>query len=237
MPQLYTQVIVLRNDGTIPIRASDFEQPIFFRYGCEKVMRGKLLSAQPATLKPSVTSSRSYIQIDPFLLNPTEQITLGVLTAQHCIPVVEYRIANVQNTAVAWRVSQSGIPYKVWDWPVGLLLLGLAGVLFYVQSNSSAFSNVVMPLVRGWELQVVAVLVAVGAISLLDKGATHHRFYDLLPSTVVRLALGVAWMMVVVLLFRRSRPVAAATLSSDKARSSVTTTKEETRSRRHPKNS
>jgi len=77
----YLTVLQLQNDGTVPIRSSDFESPINILFKPKvKLVRAPVVEVFPDWLKPKTQIEESIIEVQPLLLNPDEGLTISVLS-------------------------------------------------------------------------------------------------------------------------------------------------------------
>ena len=77
----FLSVIELVNDGTKPIPSSDFEAPIELRTQVgASVVRASVTSTSPKNLQANLYTEQQSIQVKPLLLNPTDSVTIAVIT-------------------------------------------------------------------------------------------------------------------------------------------------------------
>lgn len=74
-------IFEIRNDGTKPIPASDFESPIDIRLAdSASFVRSRVTRRSPVDLEAEVTTEKQRIGIKPILLNPKDMLTITAIT-------------------------------------------------------------------------------------------------------------------------------------------------------------
>lgn len=82
IPKPYLSVLEIRNTGTKPVIASDFETPLeIITTPPVAVLRVEVNESNPSDLQPSLSASETKLLVQPLLLNPEDSIRLSVLTA------------------------------------------------------------------------------------------------------------------------------------------------------------
>lgn len=78
----YLTVLEIRNDGTRPISASDFEGPMEIKM-LEKIAiaRAQVTLTIPKDLQPTIESSKDVLKLAPLLLNPNDSMIVSIVTS------------------------------------------------------------------------------------------------------------------------------------------------------------
>ena len=95
-----SEFVVIRfiNDGTSPIQKSDFDSDIEVIFSKDtKLYSSKILKTSPKNLKISLINKDSSTIIQPTLINPTDEIILGILISNSREnPNVQARISGIK---------------------------------------------------------------------------------------------------------------------------------------------
>jgi len=96
-------VLKIRNDGSTPIRAADYENDIVILFGeAVQPIRANVVNTQPDWLKPLIDLHKSQINLKPIMLNPEDSITINILTNGFPESITaRSRIAGLKNVLVA----------------------------------------------------------------------------------------------------------------------------------------
>jgi len=125
----------LINDGAKPISSADFESPLELRVSePARVLRARVSSADPPDLKPEIEVAPQLIRLKPMLLNPSDRVTLTVLTTGP-LPVVSPRARIAGVSSVRFKSLQENSGGRV-----GLVISTIAAlggfVLYFVYGAS-----------------------------------------------------------------------------------------------------
>lgn len=78
----FLSTLVLWNDGSKPILASDFELPIELRVGQGmQIVRSSISSVEPNNLKAEIDTDKQSVKLRPLLLNPEDTLTIAIITS------------------------------------------------------------------------------------------------------------------------------------------------------------
>lgn len=98
-------VIEVMNDGSRPIQAADFEEPILISVkNNANIVRGDFSKSFPDDISPILSNQDGIIKIQPLLLNPGDRITLAVVT-ENGEPTfkIKSRILNISEIKIIDR--------------------------------------------------------------------------------------------------------------------------------------
>jgi hypothetical protein len=77
----HLSVLHICNNGSVPIKPDDFDEPFTMSFGDAQVRNHEVLSRRPVpNLHFTIPSSLSQLRIEPTLLNPGDAIAMSVLT-------------------------------------------------------------------------------------------------------------------------------------------------------------
>ena len=177
--RLSVATIELRNSGTLPIVASDFERSfvIMFKNPAD-VLAVTVADKTPPDLDPSILSNLNGISVSPMLLNPGDRFRLTVqLRGDFNEPTVNARISGVSTISrrlfsgadSTWRVFVfivfSIVSTFIYFYSSGFILPGI-----FRRSSLRMSSLVIMPIQQA--LVVVVVLGIASVLSLLSTAKT-----------------------------------------------------------------
>lgn len=111
----YLSTIEVVNSGARPILASDFETPI--ELGIENgaaIVRASVSSTNPVDIKADLTSEKNAVKLKPLLLNPSDSVTISVITKEQ-VPkfAAKARVAGVS------RIVFEDATTKEPSWKIG----------------------------------------------------------------------------------------------------------------------
>lgn len=143
-------VLKVWNPGRVAVKRDDFDEPITFEFGERKVVASDILSMEPANLidtkdiKTFFTLGSESVELQKFLLNPKEEISLKVLLTGPPYKVsgrariVDGKITefNPNNQPVIIRY-RTAITFSV----VALTILVASFVLASISSTSSGSTH------------------------------------------------------------------------------------------------
>jgi hypothetical protein len=90
-------MITIKNSGSEPIRAEDFERPLGFRWeGQAQILTTDLVSARPTSLRPLIKTGASEITLAPLLLNGGDWLQIKALVNESGAHSVDGRIVGVK---------------------------------------------------------------------------------------------------------------------------------------------
>ncbi len=119
----------IANSGSVPINATDFNGPIILLSGDNtNFIDARLISSKPTNINPKILAVDGVINIEPILLNPSDEIqiqAIGVGTTSHVL--VKARIAGVAEVDDLTKTRQDNLYLFSWL----LVLYGLLGVAIY----------------------------------------------------------------------------------------------------------
>jgi len=114
-------IFEIKNDGSKPILAADFESPIEIRLDSEtSFIRSQITDVNPKDIEAIILSESKRILLKPILLNSKDTITINAITSGEP-PAFGYkaRVAGIPNVSVEDNASKK--PNKA---KLALLLLG-----------------------------------------------------------------------------------------------------------------
>lgn len=106
----YLTVLELRNNGSRPIPATDYEDSIqiLVSQGV-KIVRAQVTDVQPKDLQPRSTSDVAALRLSPLLLNPGDLIIFGITTGGGKPTfTVRARVAGISSIPLEDRVTKGG---------------------------------------------------------------------------------------------------------------------------------
>jgi hypothetical protein len=127
----------IRNNGTLPIRASDFEEPLALTFRGHLLASPQINSAQPEMLRPEIALDPPTVKLKPLLLNPGDWFILRVLLADRSIGGAPF---SVMGRIVGVRLIETGI--QIATPPIGNRLRG--GIIFFMIFISLAAASWLM---------------------------------------------------------------------------------------------
>jgi hypothetical protein len=90
-------MITVKNSGSEPIRAEDFERSLGFRWeDPAQVLTADLVSARPTSLRPVIKTGASEIGLEPLLLNGGDWLQIKALVNESGAHSVDGRIVGVK---------------------------------------------------------------------------------------------------------------------------------------------
>ena len=119
VPKPFVSVLQLRNSGSRPVTAAEFEAPIEISVTTPtRIVRAGVASTDPPDLNPTLALASGNMVVHPLLLNPRDSIKLNVLTADSqptfsarsriagitSIPVTESSTAKMVRSALLQEV-------------------------------------------------------------------------------------------------------------------------------------
>lgn len=94
--------LVIKNNGTIPILRSEFDEQISIKVGEKsEVLYAEIASTIPPSLSAKINKKENFITIDPLLLNPDDaiEISLGV-SGENGQPTITGHITGIKNITI-----------------------------------------------------------------------------------------------------------------------------------------
>jgi hypothetical protein len=202
--RLSVATIEIRNSGTLPIVASDFERSFVITFkNPADVLSVTVADKTPPDLDPSVLSNLNGISVSPMLLNPGDRFRITVqLRGDFNEPTINARISGV-STISRRLFSEADSTRRVFA------LIAFTSVSactyfyftgFLVPSISRRSSFVVMPI-----QQALVVLVVLGVASALSLALTTNilKFPNAQAYSVMA-AIGVLGTIVYIISVRKS---------------------------------
>jgi hypothetical protein len=92
---------IVKNDGSRPILATDFESPLEIRLeSASSFVKTRVSNKTPRDIDPIISSENKQITLKPMLINPQDSITISTYTSGDS-PVFGYkaRVAGVSNVS------------------------------------------------------------------------------------------------------------------------------------------
>ncbi len=121
--------IIIKNDGTEPITAKDFEREIYiFHEDGSKVFSAQILNKKPSNIEISFSIESNIVSINPFLFNPGEEFELELLSSSKEYPSIDYRIAGLT------EINQNLPHEKSTQKKIIVIILCFMLALFYMRS-------------------------------------------------------------------------------------------------------
>jgi hypothetical protein len=171
----YLTVLELRNNGSRPIPATDYEDSIQILVSeGVKIVRAQVTDVQPKDLQPKSTSDVAVLRLSPLLLNPGDLITFGITTGGGKPTfTVRARVAGISSIPLEDQVTKGGKTTKI-------VVRSLVAFLLLFVYSSCALSVAVS---RHFELKRTTMVIAFlangfGAVLLLqplrDELAFRH---------------------------------------------------------------
>lgn len=98
--QVHLVLIKIMNNGDLPIRATDFEQPLALGFGDPptKILSAEVVGRSTLDLQPGLTiePTAPVLSMEPVLFNPSDWVTLKVLVSQFSdVVIARGRIVGV----------------------------------------------------------------------------------------------------------------------------------------------
>lgn len=129
----YLSTLELTNDGSKSISANEFESPLEIRVAeNSQVVRARIEHSQPNGIPGTLVSDKNIIKLQPLLLNPSDTLTLAIITSGgQPIFVPQARIAGVS------KVLYEDTTTKKNGWKQAAFFLSLATfstVLYFLAS-------------------------------------------------------------------------------------------------------
>lgn len=164
-------ILTIRNNGSIPIRSSDFESDIAILLEEDtQLIRATVIKTHPEDLKVSVKVEKSNAYISPLLLNPEESLTLSLVSEGLPGSIsTKSRIAGISNIEIDEPKNSHAISYikLLSAFVVAIPLVALYGPTTPVPKPTTPLNR------RTW-FMVVMILVSV--VQLLTFDAVEDIF-------------------------------------------------------------
>ena len=124
-------ILRITNTGSEPIRQNDYESPIDIRFDSSvEILRAKILRKSPENLNIHLSTNHQTISVAPLLLNAEEYFELEILTSSPALPIVEARIAGINEVKETSHDSKKDWVYY-YSVIFGILLIVLYGAIFW----------------------------------------------------------------------------------------------------------
>ncbi|WP_223621757.1 hypothetical protein [Lysobacter sp. ESA13C] len=159
----YLSVITMKNAGTKPIIAKDFETNITIQAGQARILQALVTESAPGDLKPVISVRDNKIEISPLLLNSDDSLTFSVIT-DSVTPFfsANARIAGIQRIKVT-DTSGARESRRV----VMSIISGICLACLYAALSLCAFPSAERQL-NLWATLLGALACAMGAVILLS---------------------------------------------------------------------
>jgi hypothetical protein len=125
----FLSTLILTNDGSKPIPASDFESPLIISAGekCD-IVHAKISSTTPTDLLGQIKTTTRSIELSPLLINPKDSLSLSVVTSgANPAFTVRARISGVSKVSF----SNDTLNNPNWINAIFLFLLSLISMVLY----------------------------------------------------------------------------------------------------------
>jgi hypothetical protein len=144
---LYLLVLKITNDGSVPIRLSDFEKPIEFSFGESEIIQAQITAKRPKNLTPNLQVEINKLIIRPMLLNPKDTFVIQTIFTQYSGEIYpKIRIVGVRDIEMrlAEKFTKKLLPYILPTIPLVLLNSFLTLISFLMpKSNWSLLFGIV----------------------------------------------------------------------------------------------
>jgi hypothetical protein len=135
VPELWLGSFRLVNDGDVPIRREDFDQPIRLVHREANILELRLGMNEPPNLSPYIYVGLNSIEIQPLLLNPGDSVGFSLITTKSMASAVpSVRIAGIKEINFISQVSIPGSehPQSAWLGIVNVILTVVTWILFLI---------------------------------------------------------------------------------------------------------
>jgi hypothetical protein len=116
----YSSILAISNAGAKPIQSSEFEGP--FKIVVAKparILRSQIVSREPQSLEPLISTNERMVAIEPMLLNPGDRISVEILTTGGKPQFASRgRIAGVPDVKIQESQSAARLILSVFGSPV-----------------------------------------------------------------------------------------------------------------------
>ncbi len=164
MPVKNVHLLVLKisNNGTVPIKTTDFEEPLTFHFGKDaKVLSVDIAVTIPPTLKPMLNVKPNYIVVEPTLLNAGDTAVLKILLAEYSGTIhPETRIVGVHDMRLGQYEFRPLYMFAVASSVAEILLLI---VILFFSNYGGISSSVTSILLFAW----FTICLLIGAIAFI----------------------------------------------------------------------
>lgn len=165
--QAYSRVLEVRSAGTQPILARDFDSPLTIQFASNAILSARVAASIPRDLSPTLTIAPAHDQltIEPLLLNPSDSLTIEIITTEPAIKRVHARVAGIS------AIDINETPQQATSWrqavyvPVGLIAVAIGAILYLAAAPFMRGSN---HRVRTSELIIGGILLWLAGILLLQ---------------------------------------------------------------------
>ena len=141
---LHLLVFGIKNSGTQAITTGDFERPISFAFSNGRVIDAHVSRQRPVSINASVVFSDAKVELQPLLLNASDQVVIQILVSANVLsPVIDLRILNIsEQVSLNTREKlppyfRSGAPYTA----LWLLIFALGA--WFIFDNKDDAANMV----------------------------------------------------------------------------------------------
>ena len=112
----YSSIIEISNSGSKPILASEIEGQIKVKISKpSRLLRAQIISRRPLSLTPLVTTEEQRLVMAPLLLNPSDSVTLELLTDRGSPNfLADARIAGISDILVQESQAVPEVPGRLW---------------------------------------------------------------------------------------------------------------------------
>jgi hypothetical protein len=157
----FSSILAISNAGAKPIQSSDFEGPIkIVVTKPARILRSQVVSHEPQSLEPLISTNERMIAIEPMLLNPGDRISVEILTTGGKPEFASRgRIAGVPDVKIQESQSAARLIITVFGSPVVVnLTLGWLIFLFSCFGFGYAYFTSIIALAKGGNSLLVALL-------------------------------------------------------------------------------
>ena len=199
----------IRNDGSVPISAADFDGPVLVKLGNARVVKVLQNETRDPKVRAVIEKRENEIVIGPALFNPGDRIDISVVTAEYKpVVTVDARIADIRSVSLTQReVVQTKKPKYLSAAMYGLasfILAGWGGVLL-----RRMFTHRPSPTISARTANVLSWSSFMGAlttwfVSLSEGGVKVDSWVGMIPLLVMVVGVAVTH----VLIAKRARSAA-----------------------------
>lgn len=157
----YLSTLVLSNDGSKPVTASDYELPVELRVrGDTQIVRASIFAAEPHNLKAELDTSKQSVKLRPLLLNPADTLTIVIVTSGGSPRFdVQARIAGI----IKVKFEDDAMKKDGWMVVAKYFSIGFLSLILYA-TYGAAFIRLTS--VRLGRIQLITTMLLLGLLSV-----------------------------------------------------------------------
>ncbi len=163
-------ILALRNTGDLPVRKSDFEEALQFRFeGDTSVLSSRVLSTVPDALPVTLTHEAAFIRIAPLLLKPRESLSLEILLSKR--PERITPIERIADTILRQRGQEVETASLLYYWTAAVTW----GIALFVLGVFTAGYQMAHAMHHGYSLRHTLPFVIIMFLAPVVTGILLHR--------------------------------------------------------------